>query len=113
MLSSFFIIAIKDILDLSATFTLSIYKIDVRRLRFQEGTHPIAPTALLLDLMFPPLFSMDLAPHFVLGLAVPGRGPLLVVVDGVIQSIPELTETRKCRHDGDRSREAEGDWGGF
>lgn len=50
--------------------------------------------------MYLSLFSVDLAPHFALGLAVPGGCALLVIVDNVIQGVLELIETRKHGHCG-------------
>jgi len=38
---------------------------------------------------------VNLAPHFVLGLALPGGDVLLVVFDRVIQGVLELVEARK------------------
>jgi len=75
-------------------------KVNVQRLNPQESAHLIAPTALLLDLVYLPLFSVDLAPHFLLGFAVPGRSVFSVIVNDVIQGVLELIETRKCRHGG-------------
>ena len=80
---------------LKTVSVISIHEINVHLLNSQEGTHPIAPTALLLDLLFFSLFSMDLAPHFVLSLTVSGRSDLSVVMDNIIQGILELIETRK------------------
>ena len=37
-----------------------------------------------------PLFSVDLAPHFLLGLVMPGGSDLLVLTDGVVQGVLEL-----------------------
>ena len=98
-------IAIEDILDLSAMrFKNSVRNQHLRdrcpAVDFSRETHPIAPTTLLLDLVFSPLFSADLAPHFVLGLAVPGRGILPIIVNGVIQGVLELIKTRKGCHGG-------------
>jgi len=113
LLLSFLVIAIKNVLDLSATsIENSVHdKINVQRLNSQGGAHPIAPAALLLDLMYLPLFSVNLASHFVLGLALSSGCALLVVVfDGVIQGVLELIETRKYGHCGigvDNHREVE------
>ena len=59
--------------------------------------HLVAPTALLLDLVFFPFFPMDLGPHLRLSLAVSCRG-LLVIVDSIIQGVLEFIETRKYGH---------------
>lgn len=50
--------------------------------------------------MYLPLFSVNLAPHLVLSLAVPGGCALLVFVDNVIQGVLELIEARKHGHGG-------------
>jgi hypothetical protein len=81
---------------------------NVERLNSQEGTHLIAPPALLLDLVLLSLFSMDLAPHFALSFTVSGGSSLLIVVDDVIQGVLELIETRKDRHGGIKMGIAEG-----
>lgn len=78
----------------------------------QGKAHPIAPAGLLLDLMYLLLFSMNLTPHFFLCLGMSGGGDFLIIVDGVIQSILEFTETRKHRHGGSKQilRKDEGCW---
>ena len=58
----------------------------------------VAPTALLLDLVFFPFFPMDLSPHLGLRLAVSCGSVLLVIVDGIIQCVFEFIETRKYGH---------------
>jgi len=47
-----------------------------------------------------PLFSVDLASDFLLGLAVTCGSDFLVLVDGVVQGVLELVETREHRHGG-------------
>ena len=101
-LPSFLIISIKNVLDLSV---ISIEKgvrdkSNVQRLNSQGGAHPIAPAALLLDILYLPLFSVNLVPDLVLGLAVSSGSLLSVVVGDVIQGVPKLIETREYRHCG-------------
>lgn len=98
LLPPFLIIAIENIFDLSAISIENSVRDQYpqgQRLSPQGRTHPIAPTALTLDLMHPPLFAVDLTSHFALGLSVPSRSVLSVIIDDVIQSILELVETGK------------------
>jgi hypothetical protein len=48
-----------------------------------------------LDIVYLSLFSVDLAPHFILGLAVPGGSVILIFFDDIIQGALEFLETRK------------------
>ena len=81
-------------------FTISPCEInDSQRLDFQGRPHLIAPARFLLDLMHLPLFSTDLASHFLLGLAMARGSDFLILVDDVIQGVLKLVETREHRHD--------------
>ena len=102
LFSSFLVVAIKNVLDLSMiSIDNSVRdKINVQRLNSQGGTHPITPAGLPLDILYLPLFSVNLAPYFILGLAVPGWSAPLVVIDDVIQGVLEFIEARKHGHGG-------------
>jgi hypothetical protein len=101
LLLSFFIIAVQDIFDLSRSRSaLSTYD---RRSTWiellKQKSHLVATTGLLLDLVFFPFFPVDLSPHLGLALTVSSGSALLIIVDGIVQGVLELIETRKDGHD--------------